>query len=313
MPEETVEMENKFEKAPENYNVPPEQDFEKSFNESGITPFSGESFGEEKNFGVASESNDFYGEAVSSGVEMTDGEKDGDGTTNEYNRGIADAAALINYGLNAACRELGVETVVQKIKSFDVSGREDPVKDFYEYLGVDTPKELKDVQDEGMAAKPSENEFREDVNAPTQKKSMEGAFEAFQDMKELIAEVEGADPKYEELRQGAKAAGKGYFEYAVSSYGIRGLTELFKVLSKQREKTEEEDDVKDKVVDLSERIDVEGRGDSGTGEEVKETIDEIGQKKNEDGKVVNLEERIRNKERLNPEILEPEQLERDAS
>ncbi len=59
-------------------------------------------------------------------------------------------------------------------------------------------------------------------------------------MQELILEVEGADPRYEELRAGARAAGKGYFEYAVSSFGTRGLTELFQVLSAQREKSEAE-------------------------------------------------------------------------
>ena len=55
------------------------------------------------------------------------------------------------------------------------------------------------------------------------------------DMKELIVEVEGADPRYEELRAGAKAAGKGYFEYAVGSQYNRGLTDLFRTLAAQRE------------------------------------------------------------------------------
>ena len=70
-------------------------------------------------------------------------------------------------------------------------------------------------------------------------------------MKELIMEVEGADPRYEELRAGARAAGKGYFEYAVSSYGTRGLTELFQALSAQKEKAEtEEEKPKEEEEDL---------------------------------------------------------------
>jgi len=70
-----------------------------------------------------------------------------------------------------------------------------------------------------------------------QNRSYEGAFQALNDMKELIGEVEGADPRYEELREGARKAGKGYFEYAVSSYGTQGLTELFSALATQKEKT----------------------------------------------------------------------------
>ena len=61
-------------------------------------------------------------------------------------------------------------------------------------------------------------------------------------MKELIAEVESADPRYEELRTAAKAYGKGYFEYAVKNYGLRGLTELFSVLADQKEKKEKQEE-----------------------------------------------------------------------
>ena len=181
-------------------------------------------------FGVANESNEYYGETVADGEDEE-----------AYDAGIADAAAIINYGLNAATRELGVETVVQKIKSFDAGNSVDPIGDLNKHLGIVSREEKKELHEENMALKENEALFREGANAPTQDKSREGAFKAIEDMKELIAEVEGADPKYDELRAGARAAGKGYFEYAVNNLGVRGLTELFDVLSAQRKKDEEVD------------------------------------------------------------------------
>lgn len=221
--------ENNFEKFPGGGNieraVPGEQDFSAAMNGVGaeVPEFAGEQFG------TANVENEYYGEGGDNMEEQNE----------ERNAGIADAAALINYGLNAAARSMGVELLVQKIKSFDASGMEDPIRGFYEYLGINNSEERKDLREENMAAKPSETEFREGVNAPSREKSVEGAFAAIDDMKELIAEVEGADPRYEVLREGARSAGKGYFEFAVSEYGVRGLTELFAVLGRQREKDEE--------------------------------------------------------------------------
>ena len=149
------------------------------------------------------------------------------------NQGLSDAAAIINYGLNAAAKQYGVETVVQKIKSFNTSGSENPIKDLFEYLGVDTPKEFDDVKMEREADKATEADFYQnsEVSPATRNRSPEGAFKAIDDMKELISEVEGADPRYEQLREEAKAAGKGYFEYAVGSSVGRGLTDLFNALA----------------------------------------------------------------------------------
>lgn len=153
------------------------------------------------------------------------------------NDGISDAASIVNYGLNAAAREYGVEAVVQKIKTFDASGSENPIRDLFLHLGIDTPAEIDDVKMEREAAKPKEADFygNSEVAPPTKKRSPEGAFKAIKDMKELILEVEGADPRYAQLRAGAKAAGKGYFEYAVGSHINRGLTDLFDVLAAQPE------------------------------------------------------------------------------
>lgn len=184
-------------------------------------------------FGIANEQNDYYGETV------PDNEAD-DNPEAEYDDGITDAAALINYGLDTAARELGVEVVVQRIKTFDASGRENPIKDFFEHLGIDAPAEIEDMKDEAVATRVERDTFRDEASMPQKKKSMEGAIRAINDMKELISEVEGADPRYDELRAGAKAAGKGYFEYAVGSNVNRGLTDLFRVLAEQKEKTEEE-------------------------------------------------------------------------
>ena len=78
-----------------------------------------------------------------------------------------------------------------------------------------------------------------------------GAFKAIEDMKELVAGVEGADPLYEELRNNARSAGMGCFEYAVKDYGVRGLTELFKVLSEQKKKAEEEAKMRERMSDAA--------------------------------------------------------------
>ena len=151
----------------------------------------------------------------------------------QNNKGLIDAAAIINYGLNAAAREYGVETVVQKIKSFDASGSENPIRDLFLYLGVDTPAEFKDVQLEREAVKFKEADFysNSEVAPMTKKRSPEGAFKAIKDMKELITEVEGADPRFAGLRAEARATGKGYFEYAVGSKVNRDLTDLFGALA----------------------------------------------------------------------------------
>ncbi len=156
--------------------------------------------------------------------------------------GIADAAVLINYGLNAAARELGVETVVQRIKDFDPSGSDNLVRDLYNHLGINDPTEKTNLRDAASASKKDEVAFRESENAPvTLNKSSAGALEAIKDFKELVSEVEGADPRYQELREGAKAAGKGIFEFAVMQYGVRDLTVLFNVLAEQKEQKNNND------------------------------------------------------------------------
>ena len=246
---------------------------------TGLPEFSGDQFG------VANENNEFYGEAVTSEAESGEA----------YDKGISDAAALINYGLDAAAREKGVEFVVQTIKTFDAGGREDPIKDLFTAIGIETPTEAKDVRNEALAARDNVNEFREGVNQPSQNRSLEGAFKAIEDMKELIMEVEGADPRYEELRANARAAGKGYFEYAVSSYGTRGLTELFRVLAMQREMGEakaEEPEEEAKVETLNEEI-LGGKTAEVEEEKEPETPEE---------KVLKRDEHL-GTETLNPEIL----------
>lgn len=95
--------------------LPAKQDFAKNF-ESGVPPFAGE------NFGTAHEGNDYYGESVDNS------ESEADEPESDYNESVASAASLINYGLDAVAREKGVEAIVQGIKSFDVSGSENPLR-----------------------------------------------------------------------------------------------------------------------------------------------------------------------------------------
>ena len=265
------------------------QDFERAFSK-GVPEFAGEQFG------VAHEGNEYYGEA-------TDGAKNEERVDNE---GVADAAALINYGLDAAARELGVEMVVQRVKGFDASKSEDPIKDLYEYLGVDTRQEQQDVQEEAEAAKPKEAEFRGETGMPkNMNRSVEGAREAIADMKELIAEVEGADPRYEELRAGARGAQMGYFEYAVKDFGVRGLTELFGVLAEQREKKAVEGEAGDTTENVVEELVEDKLGESADGAVVRKAAEEIAEEVESEGlEDEELADVVEEKlETLNPEIL----------
>ena len=216
---------NDFEKYPSGNaevagnSVPPEQDFDKSF-ETGVPEFAG------NQFGTANESNRFYGETVSNDESRGEAESD---------EGLSNAATIINYGLDAAARETSVEAVIQGIKNFDASSSDNPLKDLYDSLGIDTEKEFEDMHDESAATRNIRDQFRTQYSMPkTEKRSRESFIKALANMKELISEVEGADPRYANLRQAARASEKGYFEYAVKDYGLRGLTDLFSVLSRQK-------------------------------------------------------------------------------
>ena len=205
-------------------SVPPEQDFEKSFAAGDVSEFAGEQFG------VANEKNQFYGESADEQAAET-----------ESNEGIADAASIINYGLDAIAREKGVEHVVQGIKTFDANGSENPIRDLFVHLGLNNENDFEDAHEESAATKQLRDTFRNEYNMPsTNNRSKQSALKAIADMKELIAEVEGADPRYMELRKAAASAGKGYFEYAVEGYNNRGLTELFATLSEQKKQKEQE-------------------------------------------------------------------------
>ena len=148
--------------------------------------------------------------------------------------GIENASAIINYGLDAAARTLGVEAVAQMIKNFDCTGSEDPIGDLYNLLGIDTKEERQELHDVRRANMNTETEFREEFNVPAPSKyKKEAAVKAIQDMKELISEVEGADPAYAAMRN--ETSGKGYFAHAVEGYEKQGFVELFQSLKKQRE------------------------------------------------------------------------------
>ena len=216
---------NSFEKFPgETPNTPTEDELRaeqwQNAMSEGAPEFAGDA-------GVPSEAPISSAEAPITDVAIENAEESQD------NQGLSNASAIINYGLNAAAKEYGVENVVQKIKSFDTSNSEHPIKDLFQYLGVDTPEEANDVRMEREAVKAAEADFYQNSEAaPTTKnRSPEGAFKAIDDVKELISEVEGADPRYEKLREEARAAGKGYFEYAVGSSTGRDLTDLFNALA----------------------------------------------------------------------------------
>lgn len=234
--------------------LPPGQDFNESLKDS-VPPFSG--------FGS--------------------GEKNGenDSTATEYNEGLADASAIINYGIDAAVREEGendaaaIQKVINVLRDFDVSNSENPIRDLFRSLGVESREEMSEVRDEADASAPAELELRTQYSMPkTDERSREGAIAAIESMKELIAEVEGASPIYEDLRQGARAAGMGVFEYAVKNSDTRSLTELFKVLAEQKENTREvigkDEDKKDEIKDLDKTEEEKNKEEPARGELTKE-------------------------------------------
>lgn len=270
--------------------VAPSEDFEKSF-ETGVPPFAGEQGGEVQ-YGQATAENLYYGEAK-------DDEEIGD-MGEQYDAGIADAAAIINYGqLDAVARELGVGKVIRTIKEFDLGGRENPIKDLLMELGIDTSEEVKSVQEEGAATRTNEQMFREGVNNPGQRRSPEGANKAVEDLKNLIRGVEGADPRFEALRDEARKMQEDVFDWAVKKYATRGLTELFSVLAEQREKA---DEVTGETGETEKEVVGEMSGEvSGADDKIEELAKT--EMKDEDGKEQDLPN-DEQRETLNPEILQ---------
>ena len=177
----------------------------------------------------------------------------------ERDESISGAADIIKYGLNAAAKEYGVEVVIQTINNFVPNGQENPIRQLFRQLGVDSKTEVNDVREEARAAQPRLNEFiTEDINAPTTlNKSNSGAMNAIKEVKELVAEVQ-TSPDYALLRAEAMKFGKGVFEYAVYKYNVRDLTVLFDALSeykkeatKPAEASEEPSETDEKANDIS--------------------------------------------------------------
>ena len=126
-------------KKSEEQILPPDQNFEDSF-KNGVPSFSGFGSGEKN-----SESDD---------------------AATEYNEGLADATAIINYGIDAAVREEGendaaaIQKVTNVLRDFDASNSENPIRDLFRSLGVETREEMSEVRDEADASAPAELELR---------------------------------------------------------------------------------------------------------------------------------------------------------
>lgn len=162
----------------------------------------------------------------------------------DRDQNIAEASAILNYGLNAASRETSVEQVIQTISNFIPKADEDPIDQLMIELGIDTKEEVEDLEDESKASKLNEEKYRQDVNAPaTIKRSREGALIAIREVKDLVNEVK-TSPAYAGLRAEALSSNKGLFEYAVSKFGVRDLTVLFSALAEEKRKYESEQNKK---------------------------------------------------------------------
>lgn len=242
-------------------------------------------------YGIAKEENNYYGETIADEAE------------NKYDSELAEASSILNFGLDSMARTIGVEATISLIKGADVNGSEDPIGDLMRKAGIDTKTEVDDLKDESEANVSKVAETRREVNTPSHSTSVEAARNAILEMKELISEVEGADPKYDALRAGAKSAGMGYFEYAIKDYGTRGLAELFQVLAEQgkEEKSNETTENNEDVIENNEELVVD---DSEAEEKNKEGLSNIDDGKwNKTTAGIENGDELNNRERLNPEIL----------
>lgn len=237
-------QDNNFEQFPgakkESLNpIPKEQDYSKSF-ETGVPPFKGNAFlntpDNPNTTETATKSPQSAINATTetspdtSAITNSPNEAPSSGESKEYDSGLADASAIIKYGIDAAVKSNGIESVIDTISNFDASGSSDPVKDLLDRLGVESPNLDKESTKQNVL------EFQEIVGAPdTKQRTAVGAAKAIADMKELISEVRGADPRYADLRAEARTAQIGYFEQALIDSQTKSLSELFKVLAERKE------------------------------------------------------------------------------
>lgn len=169
--------------------------------------------------------NDANGEATSDGNVPAE-------AANAYNQDISDGANILNYGLNGAAAMLGVEAVINGIKTFNVSNSTNPIRDLYNHLGIDTKEEFKDLRQSQSATKDSRNAAYSSENAPsTMRRSEEGARKAIKDMQDLILAVEKEDDDYAELRDIAKKNNKNVFEQAITGAKNQDLASVFAALT----------------------------------------------------------------------------------
>lgn len=205
----------------------------------------------EKMPGASAENNaraDEFEETMSNAPDFAGNQSEEAGET--FDEDIAGAASLITYGVNAATSEMGLDYVINTIERFDASSSENPLKDFYKSMGINTKEEREEMRDERKGVKSKEQGyFASSPNGkPIKKPSKEGMVQAVKDLKELIRETQ-IDPKYKELRDGASAMGVSIFKYAVKDYGKQDYVTLMKVLAEQRikEKPNENEKLKDNI------------------------------------------------------------------
>lgn len=152
----------------------------------------------------------------------------------EYDETISGTANLLNYGLDGIARNIGVEQTMQALKNYDPSNNpSDPIKGFYESIGIDTTKEYKDIQSTNSANRDSVNEYLNNTNT-SPINSTEHAIKALLDAHNLIRAIESS-PEYASLRENAKKSEMGYFEYAIHDIPNAGLPDLFKRLEEMKD------------------------------------------------------------------------------
>ena len=279
--------------------IPEGQDFSKSF-ETGVPEFGG--FGgevSERNFGIANAENMYYGEAQDGGLETNDGDSE-----NGRDEGIAEAGAILNLIGNIKM----TEDRLRKIYEFDADGAKYPAWELAQILGV------------AVGDKPKEStggiEMEKSVNAPVDmERTREAEIHAIKAMQNQIRRMLGADEKY----SGLSVSRSGVVEQIASENQANGveadratnLAEFLQGLASHEEREEEvgpgpELESENREAGQDENINEQGEiidnydheADS-QGLTAEEAIN-----KAESGRAMSLDEKIKQQETLNPEILQ---------
>ena len=159
---------------------------------------------------------------------------------------IARASGVIS-ALNGPFCELvedgnikNIDKFIDTIYYFVPQGDQSPYTQIITQLGIDTPEEVKELEDEKRARKVSEDAYRENVNAPLlRRNTREAAMDSIKGFQLVIRGILKDDPAFTEVRNGAIANGVGPFAYMLKDSKVRDLPTLFSIVADKKREYEQ--------------------------------------------------------------------------